>query len=73
MAEFNKAKRAFYEEASLGLGKIFFKMGLRPNFWTAVSFGCGIVSGLYFWYGYVFWGIIWMIANTLNFNFTRSL
>jgi phosphatidylglycerophosphate synthase len=65
MPEFNKAKRAFYERAFLGIGRIFYRMGLRPNFFTAVSFVCGILSGIYFWQADITWGIFWMLMNAL--------
>jgi phosphatidylglycerophosphate synthase len=65
MPEYNKKKRALYERAFLGLGGIFFRIGIRPNFFTAISFICGIISGVYFWHGDITWGIFWMVMNAL--------
>jgi len=62
----NQRKRQIYEESSLFLGKICFKMGLTPNFITAVSFLCAIVSGIMFWRGEMIWGVVWMLLTSFT-------
>lgn len=62
----NQKKRAFYEEYSLFLGRICVKMGLKPNFITAISFCCSIVSGIFFWKGEMLWGVVWMILTSFT-------
>jgi len=62
----NERKRQFYEESSLFLGKICLKLGLRPNFITAVSFVCAIVSGIMFWRGEMIWGVVWMLLTSFT-------
>ncbi len=66
MVEINKKKRAFYEAYSIGLGKLGLKLGLTPNILTAISFICAVISGIYFWKGEIWWGIIWMILNSFT-------
>ena len=66
MPGINQRKRQIYEESSLFLGKICFKMGLSPNFITAVSFLCAIVSGIMFWRGEMIWGVIWMLLTSFT-------
>ena len=66
MAGINRKKRQFYEKSSLVLGRACLKLGLRPNFITAVSFGCAIVSGVFFWRGEMIWGVIWMILTSIT-------
>ncbi len=66
MPGFNQRKRQLYEESSLFLGKICFKMGLKPNFITAVSFLCAIVSGIMFWRGEMIWGVVWMLLTSFT-------
>lgn len=66
MPGINELKRQWYEEYSLGLGRICLKMGLRPNFITAISFLCAIVSGLFFWRGEMVWGVVWMLLTSLT-------
>lgn len=61
MPRINERKRQIYEESSLFLGRACVRLGLRPNFITAVSFVCSIVSGIYFWRGEMLWGVFWMI------------
>ena len=60
----NERKRKIYEESSMVLGRACLKLGLTPNFLTAVSFVCAIVSGIMFWQGDWIWGIFWMIATS---------
>jgi phosphatidylglycerophosphate synthase len=60
----NQRKRQIYEESSLILGRVCLKLGMTPNFLTAVSFVCAIVSGIMFWRGDWLWGIFWMIATS---------
>lgn len=66
MTEYNKQKRAFYEKISIGMGRACLKIGLTPNILTTTSFLCAIVSGIYFWKGEIWWGIFWMIMNSLT-------
>lgn len=66
MPGINQRKRQIYEESSLFLGKICFKMGLTPNFITAVSFLCAIVSGIMFWRGEMIWGVVWMLLTSFT-------
>ncbi len=58
----NQRKRQWYEETSLVLGKICYRMGLTPNFLTGVSLVCAIISGIYFWRDSMGWGVFWMLA-----------
>ncbi len=62
----NQRKRQFYEESSLFLGRICLKMGLTPNFLTAVSFLCAIASGLLFWDDKLLWGVGLMLATAFT-------
>lgn len=62
----NQRKRQSYERSSLFLGRICLKMGLTPNFLTAVSFVCAIVSGICFWQGKMLWGVFWMLATSFT-------
>ena len=62
----NQRKRQFYEESSLVLGRICLKMGLTPNFLTAISFLCAIASGLLFWDDQLIWGVILMLATAFT-------
>jgi phosphatidylglycerophosphate synthase len=62
----NQRKRQWYEESSLVLGRVCVKLGLKPNFLTAVSFSCSIVSGVYFWKGEMLWGVFWMLITALT-------
>ena len=66
MPGINQRKRQIYEESSLFLGKICFKMGLRPNFITAVSFICAIISGIMFWRDEMLWGVVWMLLTSFT-------
>jgi CDP-diacylglycerol--glycerol-3-phosphate 3-phosphatidyltransferase/archaetidylinositol phosphate synthase len=66
VSEINQRKRQIYEESSLFLGKICYKMGLSPNFITAVSFLCAIVSGIMFWRGEMIWGVVWMLLTSFT-------
>lgn len=66
MASFNQRKRAFYERSSLFLGHICLKLGLTPNFLTAVSLVCAVISGAYFWAGKMMWGVFWMLMTSLT-------
>ncbi len=66
MAGLNQRKRQFYEESSLFLGRACVKIGLRPNFITAVSLSCGIISGIFFWKGEMIWGVIWMFLASIT-------
>lgn len=65
LAEINKRKRQFYEESSLLLGKVCFRMGLSPNFLTGLSLMSAIVSGLFFWKGLMLWGVFWILMTSV--------
>jgi len=58
----NQRKRQFYEDTFLVLGRYCLKLGLSPNFLTAVSAVCAILSGVFFWKGLMLWGVFWMLA-----------
>mgnify|MGYP000848184180 CR=1 FL=1 len=60
----NQRKRQFYEESSLVLGKICVRLGFRPNYITAFSLVCAVISGIFFWYGEWLWGVFWMIVTS---------
>lgn len=62
----NQRKRQWYEKSSLVLGRACLRLGLKPNFLTAISFCCAIVSGLYFWKGEMLWGVFWMLLTSLT-------
>jgi phosphatidylglycerophosphate synthase len=62
----NQRKRQWYEKSSLVLGRACLRLGLKPNFLTAISFCCAIVSGLYFWRGEMLWGVFWMLLTSLT-------
>jgi len=62
----NQRKRQYYEESSLFLGRICVKLGFKPNYITAVSFLCSIVSGIFFWDGQWLWGVFWMIVTSFT-------
>ena len=66
MPGINQRKRQFYEKSSLFLGRICLKLGLRPNFITAVSFGCAIASGIFFWRGEMLWGVFWVLMTSFT-------
>jgi len=66
MAEINKLKREYYERSTLILGKMCLKVGLTPNILTAISLLCAVVSGIYFWHGHIWWGVIWMLLNSIT-------
>jgi len=48
------------------LGRICVKLGFRPNYITAVSFLCSIISGIFFWHGQWLWGVFWMIVTSFT-------
>jgi phosphatidylglycerophosphate synthase len=66
MPGINQRKRQFYEESSLILGKACFRIGLRPNFITAVSLLCAVVSGIFFWKGEMLWGVFWLLMTSFT-------
>ena len=66
MPGINQRKRQIYEESSLVLGRICVKLGFKPNYITAVSFLCAIVSGIFFWRGEWLWGVFWMIVTSFT-------
>jgi CDP-diacylglycerol--glycerol-3-phosphate 3-phosphatidyltransferase/archaetidylinositol phosphate synthase len=37
-------------------------MGLKPNYLTAASLVCAIISGVFFWKAQMIWGVVWMVA-----------
>jgi phosphatidylglycerophosphate synthase len=65
-ATINQRKRQFYEESSLVLGKVCLKLGLTPNFLTAVSLLCAIAAGVLFWNDQMIWGVILMLATAFT-------
>jgi CDP-diacylglycerol--glycerol-3-phosphate 3-phosphatidyltransferase/archaetidylinositol phosphate synthase len=66
IVEINKVKREFYEKSTIGLGKICLKLRLTPNILTAISLGCAIVSGIYFWKSRPWMGVIWMLLTSFT-------
>ena len=62
----NQRKRRFYEESSLILGRACLKLGLTPNFLTALSLVCAVVSGLFFWRAEMIWGVVFMLATAFT-------
>lgn len=66
MPGINQKKRQIYEESSLFLGRACRKVGLTPNFLTAVSFLCAIASGIFFWRGQMIWGVVWMLLTSFT-------
>jgi phosphatidylglycerophosphate synthase len=62
----NQKKRQWYEKYSLGLGRACLKVGLTPNILTGISLVCAIVSGIYFWRGQMWAGVLWMLANAIT-------
>jgi len=62
----NQRKRQLYEESSLFLGKICYRLGLRPNFLTGVSVLSASVAGFFFWKGDFLWGAIWMVITAFT-------
>ena len=65
MPNINKKKRQIYEESSLFLGKICYRLGLRPNFLTGLSIVSALVAGIFFWKGNFLWGVIWMLIASI--------
>lgn len=65
MPEINKIKREFYEKSTPVLGRACLKLGLTPNILTAISLICAIVSGIFFWKGQIWWGIVWMVLTSV--------
>lgn len=66
MPGINQRKRQWYERSSLALGKACLKLGLKPNFLTAISLCCALVSGICFWRGQMIWGVAWMLLTSLT-------
>lgn len=62
----NQRKRAFYERWSLYLGKICFRLGLKPNYLTGLSVISAFISGLFFWQGNFLWGVIWIVITAFT-------
>ncbi len=62
----NQRKRQWYEESSLVLGKACVRLGLTPNFLTGVSLICALLSGIFFWMGMLWWGVIGMLATSFT-------
>jgi CDP-diacylglycerol--glycerol-3-phosphate 3-phosphatidyltransferase/archaetidylinositol phosphate synthase len=62
----NQRKRKLYEEYSLFLGKICYRLGLRPNFLTGVSVVSALVAGIFFWKGNFLWGVIWILITAFT-------
>jgi phosphatidylglycerophosphate synthase len=66
MTEINKLKRELYEKSTPALGRICLKLGLTPNILTAASLVCAIVSGIFFWKGEIWWGVVWMLLTSFT-------
>jgi phosphatidylglycerophosphate synthase len=66
LATFNQRKREIYESSSLILGKICLRLGFTPNFLTALSLVCAVISGIYFWKARMLWGVFWMLMTSLT-------
>ncbi|HOD66194.1 MAG TPA: CDP-alcohol phosphatidyltransferase family protein [candidate division Zixibacteria bacterium] len=62
----NQRKRQFYEEWSLSLGRVCVRLGFKPNYITAVSLLCAIISGVFFWRGQWLWGVVWMVITSFT-------
>lgn len=62
----NQRKRQWYEEASLGMGRVCLKLGFTPNVLTAISFLCAIASGIFFWQKMWAWGVLLMILTSFT-------
>ncbi|MEZ5360554.1 MAG: CDP-alcohol phosphatidyltransferase family protein [Candidatus Zixiibacteriota bacterium] len=60
------SRRQFYEETSTHLGVYARKLGLTPNFFTAISLLCAIASGYFFWKGQIWYGVIMILATSLT-------
>lgn len=60
------SRRQFYEETSTHLGVYARKLGLTPNFFTGVSLLCAITSGYFFWQGYMWYGVIMILATSIT-------
>jgi len=54
--------RKDYEKWSIPLGKISVSIGMKPDFWTAISILSGIASGILFGYKYLWWGLLLMLV-----------
>jgi len=65
-ATINEKKRSIYEERSLFLGRICLKLGLTPNFITAISFLISIAAGIFFWKGMLLWGVLFMLLTAFT-------
>ncbi|MCH8020080.1 CDP-alcohol phosphatidyltransferase family protein, partial [candidate division KSB1 bacterium] len=66
MPGINQQKRILYERYSFALGKVCYKMGLRPNFITIVSMISALVSGIFFWKADFFWGVVFIIITSIT-------
>jgi phosphatidylglycerophosphate synthase len=62
----NVRKRQWYEESSRGLGRFCLKLGLTPNFLTALSLISAIVSGVFFWRAEMIWGVVFMLLTAFT-------
>ena len=60
------SRRQFYEDTSTHLGVYCRKLGLTPNFLTAVSLLCAVASGFYFWKGELWIGVILILATSIT-------
>jgi phosphatidylglycerophosphate synthase len=52
-----------YEESFLVLGRFCLKLGLKPDFLTALSLICAVISGIFFWQAKMLWGVAFMLAS----------
>src|SRR3989304_1917037 len=62
----NQRKRQFYEESSLVLGRLCLKLGLTPNFLTALSLICALIAGIFFWRAELWWGVFFILATAFT-------
>ncbi len=62
----NVRKRRFYERYSVVLGRICLKLGLTPNFLTALSLLCALAAGIAFWKAEMLWGVLFMFLTAFT-------
>lgn len=60
------SRRKFYEQTSTHLGIYFHKLGLSPNFFTAVSLVSAVISGYFFWQEKLLWGVLFILVTSLG-------
>lgn len=60
------SRRQYYEETSTHLGVYCHKAGLTPNFLTGLSLVCAVISGIFFWKGFLIWGVVFILLTSLT-------